>query len=97
MGIGRRTDVVSDNMQWVDIEKIGYKFLIITDFLDFGVISSHVISDIWDLSPFPQLVGEIHCPRSVLSDVPHRAFRSAVAPPPLAVLRGSSKQNGKKS
>ena len=31
MGTGRRTDVVSVNMQWVDIKKIGYKFLLITD------------------------------------------------------------------
>ena len=31
MGIGQRTDVVSVNMQCVDIKKIGYNFLLIAD------------------------------------------------------------------
>ena len=70
MGIGRRTDVVSVNMQWVDIKKIGYKFLLITDFL------RRFITDLlgstcteWRLSPFPgfpPLVSRIHFPRCVL-------------------------------
>ena len=38
VGTGRRTGVVSVNMQWVDIKKNGYKFLLITDFLP---ISAH--------------------------------------------------------
>ena len=41
MGIGWSTDVVNVNMQWVDMKKkIGYILLLITDFLDSGVVPS---------------------------------------------------------
>ena len=79
MGTGRRTDVVTVNMQWVDIKK---NWIQIFTHQGFFASFHHRPSGLdvyWvtsESSPgFPPLVGRIHFPRCVLcsADVRHRA------------------------
>ena len=85
MGTGRRTDVVTVNMQWVDIKKIGYKFLLIADAsfhhrpsgLDVYWVTFLLILM---LRTIADLLGST-------CTAPHRAYGAAAAAPPLSSRR----------